>query len=69
MIGPIVDSSALFLGGIAGTLCSGIVPKRIKETLPLIFGVITLCMGMTLVARGFGLSRSGHGPYSRFLRG
>ncbi len=51
MIGPIVDSSALFLGGIAGTLCSGIVPKRIKETLPLIFGVITLCMGMTLVAR------------------
>lgn len=49
MIGPIVDSSALFMGGLVGACCSSIVPKRIKETLPLIFGVITLCMGMTLV--------------------
>lgn len=49
MIGPIVDSGALFIGGLAGACCSGILPKRIKETLPLIFGVITLCMGMTLV--------------------
>lgn len=49
MIGPIVDSCALFMGGLVGACCSSIVSKRIKETLPLIFGVITLCMGMTLV--------------------
>lgn len=49
MTGPIVDSSALFIGGLIGTCCSGIIPQRIKETLPLIFGVITICMGTTLV--------------------
>ena len=49
MIGPITDSCALFVGGLAGTLFSGFIPKRVKETLPLIFGVITLCMGSTLV--------------------
>ncbi len=49
MIGPIVDSSALFLGGVIGACCSAIIPARIKETLPLIFGVITLCMGSVLV--------------------
>ena len=48
MIGPITDSCALFVGGLAGTLFSGFIPKRVKETLPLIFGVITLCMGSTL---------------------
>ena len=41
MIGPITDSCALFVGGLAGTLFSGFIPKRVKETLPLIFGVIT----------------------------
>lgn len=55
MIGPIVDSSALFIGGLVGTFCSGIIPKRIKETLPLIFGVITLCMGTTLVKKASSL--------------
>ena len=48
MIGPITDSCALFVGGLAGTLFSGFIPKRVKETLPLIFGVITQCMGSTL---------------------
>lgn len=49
MIGPVVDSIALFIGGLVGTFCSDIFPKRIKETLPLIFGVLTLCIGTTLV--------------------
>lgn len=55
MIGPIVDSAALFVGGIVGTCCSGFIPKRIKETLPLIFGVITICVGTTLVAKASAL--------------
>lgn len=49
MIGPVVDSGALFIGGLIGIFCSDIIPKRIKETLPLIFGVLTLCIGTTLV--------------------
>ena len=55
MIGPITDSSALFIGGLAGTLFSGLIPNRVKETLPLIFGVITLCMGSTLVNKASAL--------------
>ena len=55
MIGPITDSCALFVGGLAGTLFSGFIPKRVKETLPLIFGVITLCMGSTLVNKASAL--------------
>ena len=55
MIGPITDSCALFVGGLAGTLFSGFIPKRVKGTLPLIFGVITLCMGSTLVNKASAL--------------
>ena len=55
MIGSIADSCALFIGGLAGTLFSGFIPKRVKETLPLIFGVITLCMGSTLVNKASSL--------------
>ena len=55
MIGPITYSCALFVGGLAGTLFSGFIPKRVKETLPLIFGVITLCMGSTLVNKASAL--------------
>lgn len=40
---------------LAGTLFSGFIPKRVKETLPLIFGVITLCMGSTLVNKASAL--------------
>ena len=49
MIGPIIDSGCLLAGGLAGAYSSHLVPKRIKESLPPIFGVVTLCMGMTLV--------------------
>lgn len=49
MIGPIIDSGCLLAGGLAGAYSSHLVPKRIKESLPPVFGVVTLCMGMTLV--------------------
>ena len=55
MIGPIVESAARLVGGIVGTFCSGVIPKRIKETLPLIFGVITVCMGTSLVNKASAL--------------
>jgi len=51
MIGPIVDSGALALGGIVGALCGQWLPERVKSTLPLIFGVITISIGATLVGK------------------
>ena len=55
MVGPIVDSCALFTGGLLGALFSVYIPKRIKESLPLVFGVITMCMGTTLVSKASAL--------------
>ena len=49
MIGPIVDSGALALGGLAGAFFGVWIPERVKTTLPLIFGVITISIGATLV--------------------
>ena len=49
MLGPIIDSGCLLAGGLAGAYSAHLVPRRIKESLPPIFGVVTLCMGMTLV--------------------
>lgn len=51
MIGPIVDSGSLFVGGMLGALLADFVPKRMKDSLPLIFGVITICLGTTLTAK------------------
>ena len=43
MIGPIVNSGGLFIGGIIGVIFADIFPERLKKALPSIFGVITLC--------------------------
>ena len=51
MIGPIVDSGALALGGIAGVLFGRFLPTRVKDTLPLIFGIITISLGASLVGK------------------
>ena len=49
MIGPVIDSGALAIGGILGVVFGRWLPARVKETLPLIFGVITISLGATLV--------------------
>ena len=51
MIGPIVDSGALALGGLAGVFFGKWIPARVKDTLPLIFGIITISLGATLVGK------------------
>lgn len=51
MIGPIVDSASLALGGIAGVAFGRWLPARVKESLPLIFGVITISIGASLVGK------------------
>lgn len=51
MLGPIVDSMALALGGVLGASFGSLLPQRIKDTLPLIFGVITISIGLPLVGK------------------
>lgn len=51
MIGPVVDSGALAIGGVLGALLNSFMPQRVKETLPLIFGVITISLGVALVGQ------------------
>lgn len=51
MLGPIVDSGALAVGGILGALLGSVIPQRVKETLPLVFGIITISLGVSLVGQ------------------
>ena len=55
MIGPLVDSGGLFVGGIIGVVFADIFPERLKKALPSIFGVITLCLGTSLVGKAQAL--------------
>ena len=55
MIGPLVDSGGLFLGGVIGVLFADFFPERLKKTLPSIFDIITLCLGTTLVGKAKAL--------------
>ena len=55
MIGPIVNSGGLFIGGIIGVIFADVFPERLKKALPSIFGVITLCLGATLVGKAAAL--------------
>lgn len=50
-LGAVVDSSSLALGGIAGALFGRYLPLRVKTTLPLIFGIITVALGASLIGK------------------
>lgn len=50
MIGPIVDSSCLFFGGLVGYLFRKKIAEEIKINLSLIFGVITIALGAKFAA-------------------
>ena len=51
MIGPITNSTCIFIGGILGALFSHFVLQRMKDNLPLIFGIITACLGTVLTGK------------------
>lgn len=48
MLGPLVNSGVLIFGAVSGALLDSRVPRRVKETLPLTFGVIALGIGVVL---------------------
>lgn len=49
LAGPLTVSIALAAGGVLGALFGRWIPARVKETLPLIFGIITLALGIFMI--------------------
>lgn len=49
--GPVIDSAATLAGAIPGTLFSTKVPEHLKTMLPLTFGVLSMAMGMVMIAK------------------
>lgn len=48
-IGVLINSSAILIGGIIGTLAGNKIPERISNSLTGIFGLSAITMGITLV--------------------
>ena len=48
-IGVIINTIAIFLGGIAGTLLGNKLPEKYKEQLNLIFGLCSMGMGISSI--------------------
>jgi len=49
--GPVIDSVATLVGAILGTVFSTKVPERLKTMLPLTFGVLSMAMGVVMIAK------------------
>ena len=51
MLGPTVTSASLAVGGVIGVVFGKWLPVRIKETLPLMIGVVTISIGASFVGK------------------
>ncbi len=49
MLGPWINSGALLVGGALGTLLGKVIPKRVKEALPLSCGIISASIGSVMM--------------------
>ncbi len=49
MLGPLVNSSALVIGGIFGAALGPRIPKRVREAMPLTCGIISAGIGTALM--------------------
>ncbi|GAK50377.1 hypothetical protein U14_01607 [Candidatus Moduliflexus flocculans] len=48
MIGPLINSAAVVIGGIAGTVAGPHIPERLKNVLPLCCGLISISIGTVM---------------------
>lgn len=55
MLGPFANCSALIVGGVAGALLGRVLPRHLRETLPLTCGLISLGIGAVMVNRAQAL--------------
>lgn len=51
MIGPLLNSAAVFIGGGLGLLLAPIVPNRLREGLPAAFAMISIAMGVIMTIK------------------
>lgn len=49
--GVIINSSAVFIGGLIGALCGSKISKKLKTELTLIFGVSSMAMGVSALVK------------------
>ena len=49
MLGPWINSGALLLGGALGTLLGKVIPKRVREALPLSCGIMSVSIGTVML--------------------
>lgn len=55
MIGPLINGSAIIIGGVLGISLSRFIPQRLRDGLPLAFAMISIAMGITLVVKVYQL--------------
>lgn len=51
MLGPLINSSALIVGGLLGAVLGKVIPKRVREALPLSCGVLSMSIGVVMLNR------------------
>ena len=49
MLGPLVNSAAVVIGGVAGTLLGRALPRRVREAMPLTCGLVSIGIGTALM--------------------
>lgn len=49
MLGPLVNSSAVVVGGILGAVLGDAIPRRVKEAMPLTCGIIAIGIGAAML--------------------
>ncbi|MBU9844760.1 DUF554 domain-containing protein [Rahnella ecdela] len=51
IIGPFINGSAVLIGGGVGAVLGTRLPERLRVSMPLMFGVASMCMGVILVMK------------------
>lgn len=49
IVGPYINSIAIVVGGVAGSLLSPWIPRRLHEGMPLMFGICSMAMAVILI--------------------
>ena len=51
MIGPIINSAGIVAGSLIGASCGKKIPRRLKERMPRVFGVVSLGIGIVMIVK------------------
>ncbi|MDC0612480.1 DUF554 domain-containing protein [Vibrio sp.] len=51
MIGPFVNAASIILGGVIGTVAGSRFPKKMRERMPLVFGLTSMGLGIAMIMK------------------